>query len=66
LTIYEFHFYAGEDRRPLLDFFEAADDAAALNTARLRLDEHLSCEGVEVFEGGRLVGKVERSVRQRT
>lgn len=60
LRIYELHFFDDEGRRPLLDFFDGADDASALAAARSRLDEHHSCIGVEVFEGERLVEKLVR------
>ncbi len=60
LNIYEFHFFDEADRRPLLDFFDGADDAAALEAARAQLSRHASCAGVEVLEAGRLVGRVTR------
>lgn len=60
MNIYEFHFFDEADRRPLLDFFEGADDASALEAARTQLSQHASCSGVEVLEAGRLVGRVTR------
>ncbi len=60
LNIYEFHFFDEADRRPLLDFFDGADDASALEAARTQLSHHASCAGVEVLEAGRLVGRVTR------
>lgn len=60
LNIYEFHFFDEADRRPLLDFFDGADDAAALEAARAQLSRHASCTGVEVLEAGRLVGRITR------
>jgi hypothetical protein len=60
LNIYEFHFFDEADRRPLLDFFDGADDATALEAARSQLARHASCSGVEVLEAGRLVGRVTR------
>jgi hypothetical protein len=44
----------------MLDFFDGADDAAALEAARAQLSRHASCTGVEVLEAGRLVGRVTR------
>lgn len=60
VNIYEFHFFDEADRRPLLDFFDGADDASALEAARTQLSHHASCAGVEVLEAGRLVGRVTR------
>ena len=60
MRIYEFHFFDAADRRPLLDFFDGADDEAALAAARTQLARHASCNGVEVLEAGRLVGRIER------
>lgn len=60
LNIYEFHFFDQADRRPLLDFFDGADDETALEAARTQLSHHASCAGVEVLEAGRLVGRVTR------
>jgi hypothetical protein len=59
LRIYEFHFFDAADRRPLLDFFDGADDETALAAARTQLARHASCNGVEVLEAGRLVGRIE-------
>jgi hypothetical protein len=61
LHIYEFHFFDEADRRPLLDFFDGPDDAAALSVARARLSHHASCIGVEVHQAQRLVARLERS-----
>lgn len=44
----------------MLDFFDGADDAAALEAAQSQLSRHASCTGVEVLEAGRLVGRVTR------
>ncbi|GAW41469.1 hypothetical protein SH203_01875 [Brevundimonas sp. SH203] len=60
MRIYEFHFFDAADRRPLLDFFDGADDASALAAARTQLSRHASCHGVEVLEAGRMVGRVLR------
>lgn len=60
MHIYEFHFFDAADRRPLLDFFDGADDEAALAAARIQLARHASCTGVEVLQAERLVARVER------
>lgn len=59
MRIYEFHFFDGDDRRPLLDFFDGADDDAAILAARAQLAQHASCHGVEIHEGERLVARLE-------
>ena len=61
LRIYEFHFFDEADRRPLLDFFDGADDAMAVAAARKRLADHASCIGVEVHQAERLVARLERT-----
>ncbi|WP_292019591.1 MULTISPECIES: hypothetical protein [unclassified Brevundimonas] len=60
MRIYEFHFFDRADRRPLLDFFDGADDDAALVVALARLADHRSCVGVEVHEAGRMVARLRR------
>jgi len=60
LHIYEFHFFDAADRRPLLDFFDGADDDTAVAAARKRLADHASCVGVEVHQADRLVARLER------
>lgn len=59
MRIYEFHFFDGADRRPLLDFFDGEDDAAAVAAARRQLALHASCHGVEVHDGDRLVARID-------
>jgi len=44
----------------LLDFFDGADDDAALVVALARLADHRSCVGVEVHEAGRMVARLRR------
>ncbi|WEK40451.1 MAG: hypothetical protein P0Y50_02260 [Candidatus Brevundimonas colombiensis] len=60
MRIYEFHFFDQADRRPLVDFFDGADDNTALAAAHARLADHRSCIGVDVHEAGRMVGRVRR------
>lgn len=60
MRIYELHFYDQDGRRPALDFSECDDDGAAAREAFRGLREHRSCTGVEVFEGERLVARLER------
>ncbi|MFN3837394.1 MAG: hypothetical protein ACK4MI_06725 [Brevundimonas sp.] len=61
MRIYEFHFFDAADRRPMLDFFDGADDETALSAARTQLSRHASCQGVEVHEAGRLVARLDRN-----
>lgn len=60
MRIYELHFFDEEGRRPLLDFHDGQDDAGALRAAAALLAQHASCAGVEVHDGGRIVGRLER------
>lgn len=57
---YQFFFYDDRGERRTLDLQEAAHDADAARRAFADLREHLSCRGVEVFEGDRLVARLER------
>ena len=59
MRIYEFHFFDEADRRPLLDFFDGADNDIAVAAARKRLADHASCIGVEVHEADRMVARLE-------
>ena len=61
MRIYELHFFDGDGRRPLLDFHDGVDDADALRAAEAFLLQHTSCEGVEVHDGDRIVGRRLRS-----
>lgn len=60
MRIYQMHFYDMKGRRPTLDFSECDDDGAAAREAFRGLREHGSCIGVEIYDGDRLVAKVER------
>ena len=61
MRIYELLFFYGDGRRPLLDFHDGVDDADALRAAEALLLQHTSCEGVEVHDGDRIVGRRLRS-----
>ena len=61
MRIYELHFFDGDGRRPLLDFHDGVDDADALRAAEALLLQHTSCEGDEVHDGDRIVGRRLRS-----
>ena len=61
MRIYELHFFDGDGRRPLLDFHDGVDDADALRAAGALLAQHASCEGVEIHDGDRIVGRLLRS-----
>jgi hypothetical protein len=60
MRIYQFHFYDRRGRRPALDFAGCRHDAEAARVAFGQLQQHASCEGVEVFEEDRLVLRLER------
>ncbi|HZV85808.1 MAG TPA: hypothetical protein VFF48_12555 [Brevundimonas sp.] len=61
MRIYQFHFYNPRGAYPALDFADCPDDGAARREAFGQLRHHGSCQGVEVFDGDRLVGRVERA-----
>lgn len=60
MRIYEFHFYDPDGGRPMLDFSDCGDDGEAATEAFRALGRHGSCLGVDVYEGERLVTRVER------
>ena len=60
MRIYQFHFFDRQGRRPALDFADCRHDAEAARIAFGQLQQHASCEGVEVFEDQRLVMRLER------
>lgn len=60
MRIYQFHFFDRQGRRPALDFADCGHDAEAARLAFGQLQQHASCEGVEVFEDERLVLRLER------
>lgn len=61
MRIYQFHFFDRSGRRPALDFADCRHDGEAATVAFGQLQQHASCEGVEVFEDDRLVMRLERS-----
>ena len=61
MRIYQFHFFDRGGRRPALDFADCRHDGEAARIAFGQLQQHASCEGVEVFEDERLVMRLERS-----
>lgn len=60
MRTYQMHFYDRQGRRPTLDFSECDDDGAATREGVRGLNEHRSCAGVEIFDGARLVVRLER------
>lgn len=60
MRIYQFHFFDHGGRRPALDFADCRHDGEAVRFAFGQLQQHASCEGVEVFEDERLVMRLER------
>ena len=61
MRIYQFHFFDRGGRRPALDFADCRHDGDAARIAFGQLQQHASCDGVEVFEDERLVMRLERS-----
>ena len=60
MRIYQFHFFDRRGRRPTLDFADCRHDGEAARVAFGQLQQHSSCDGVEVFEDERLVMRLER------
>jgi hypothetical protein len=60
MRIYQFHFFDRRGRRPALDFADCSHDGDAARIAFGQLQQHASCDGVEVFEDDRLVMRLER------
>ena len=60
MRIYQFHFFDRGGRRPALDFADCRHDGDAARIAFGQLQQHASCDGVEVFEDERLVMRLER------
>lgn len=60
MALYEFQFFDAFGGRPTLDFAHCLDDGAAATAAFAKLMTHDSCRGVEIFQGDRLVARVER------
>jgi hypothetical protein len=63
MRIYQFHFYNPKGAYPALDFVDCVDDGTATREAFSQLRQHGTCQGVDVFDGDRLVGRVERPLR---
>ncbi|KQW86784.1 hypothetical protein ASC65_02565 [Brevundimonas sp. Root1279] len=63
MRIYQFHFFADQGRRPVLDFADCRHDGEAARWAFAQLNQHDSCQGVEVYEDDRLVLRLERPMQ---
>ena len=61
MSLYQFHFVGADGERPTLDFSDCADDGEAAREGISQLGQHGSALGVEVWEGDRLVIRMERS-----
>jgi hypothetical protein len=61
MRIYQFHFYNPKGAYPALDFVDCPDDRMARRKAFNQLRQHATCQGVDVFDGDRLVARVERA-----
>jgi len=64
MRIYQFHFIDRQGRRPMLDFSDCSDDGDAAREALGRFRLHDSAAGVEVYEGERLVLRMDRPASQ--
>lgn len=60
MRTYQFLFFDRRGRSPALDFVECADDGEAVRSADRHLGLHNTCNGVEVFDGDRMVLRLER------
>lgn len=63
MSLYQFHFIGLGGDRPALDFSHCADDGEAAREGMSQLGQHGSALGVEVWDGDRLVIRMERSPR---
>ena len=61
MSLYQFHFIGADGDRPTLDFSDCADDGAAAREGMSQLGQHGSALGVEVWEGDRMVIRMERA-----
>lgn len=60
MRTYQFLFFDGRGRSPALDFVECDDDGDAVRSAGRHLGLHSTCSGVEVFDGDRMVLRLDR------
>jgi len=60
MRLYQFLFFDPEGRSPVLDFAECLDDGAAVLSAGQQLALHGACQRVDVFDGERMVLRLER------
>lgn len=61
MSLYQFHFIGADGERPTLDFSDCADDGEAAREGISQLGQHGSALGVEVWEGDRMVIRMERA-----
>ena len=60
MRTYQFLFFDRQGRSPALDFVDCDDDTDAVRNADRQLGLHRTCTGVEVFDGDRMVLRLER------
>lgn len=60
MSVYQFHFIGAGERRPTLDFAHCEDDGAAVREAFGQLNQHHSAHGLEVWNGDRMVLRMDR------
>lgn len=64
MRTYQFLFFDRRGRSPALDFVECDDDGDAMRSAGRHLGQHRTCSGVEVFDGDRMVLRLDRASSQ--
>lgn len=60
MRTYQFLFFDRQGRSPALDFVDCDDDSDAVRNADRQLGLHRTCTGVEVFDGDRMVLRLDR------
>lgn len=61
MSLYQFHFIGADGGRPALDFSHCPDDGEAVREGAKHLGEHGSALAVEIWEGDRMVVRMERA-----
>lgn len=64
MSLYQFHFIGADGGRPALDFSHCADDGEAVREGMRHLGEHGSALAVEVWQGERMVVRMERAAEE--
>lgn len=64
MSLYQFHFIGADGERPALDFSHCPDDGEAVREGMRHLRQHGSALAVEIWEGERMVVRMERASDQ--